>query len=161
MDGDGLLTYDDLVEIVEQYVDSLESMGITVKRKGTVSVDGKLNSHTQRGVQGNKNLSSQGPSGPNKNGIQLQGGGPGGPNRAVTLDALLTQAARETLKKFDPDNTHWFTQERCTQALLMMFYKVPDMGRAPSERWCAAAFKNFDQEGAGQIHVESWCEIIR
>ena len=47
------------------------------------------------------------------------------------------------------------------EGLQVLFQKVTDLGKPPSQKWCQAAFENFDVEESGKIHVESWCEIVR
>lgn len=130
-DADGFLTYDEVVEIADQYVDALKRSGIKVQRKGS----------------GNNQAS----------GSSSQSGQPA----KDSLDNRLNKAGREILMTIDPQRKHWFNDKQSLQAIKRIFELVPELGRTPSTRWCNGAFTNFDLEKSGWMHIESWCEIIR
>jgi hypothetical protein len=57
--------------------------------------------------------------------------------------------------------TNQLTVAQSLEGLQALFQKVTDLGKPPSQKWCQAAFANFDVDERGTIHVESWCEIVR
>ncbi|CAD7972815.1 unnamed protein product [Amoebophrya sp. A25] len=85
----------------------------------------------------------------------------GGGAKTATLEGKLLRAAKDIFASLDPGNSGMLDQDKSVSAIKKLWKAVPDLGRCPSSRWCKDAFTNFDLKKAGEIPIESWCEIVR